>query len=97
VGGPGRPGGAVRVELPRSREPAILVRLAKDQLLAYCAICTHARCLVGFDPNSRLIVCACHGAEFDPRRGAAVVTGPAPRPLPRVELRVDHDAVYVQG
>jgi thiosulfate dehydrogenase [quinone] large subunit len=84
-------------ELPRSREPAILVRLAKDQLVAYRAICTHARCVVGFDPNSRLIVCACHGAEFDPRRGAAVVTGPAPRPLPRVELRVDHDAVYVQG
>jgi Rieske Fe-S protein len=46
--------------------------------VAYRAICTHARCLVGFDPNSRLIVCACHGAEFDPRRGAAVVAGPAP-------------------
>jgi thiosulfate dehydrogenase [quinone] large subunit len=90
-------GQAELFELPRSREPAIMVRLAKDQLVAYRAICTHARCLVGFDPNSRLIVCACHGAEFDPRRGAAVVAGPAPRPLPRVELRVDDDAVYVQG
>jgi thiosulfate dehydrogenase [quinone] large subunit len=90
-------GQAELFELPRSREPAILVRLAKDQLVAYRAICTHARCLVGFDPNSRLIVCACHGAEFDPCRGAAVVAGPAPRPLPRVELRVDDDAVYVQG
>lgn len=90
-------GQAQLFELPRSREPAIMVRLARDQLVAYSAICTHARCVVTFDPASRLIVCACHGAEFDPRRGAAVVTGPAPRPLPRVDLRVDRDAVYVQG
>jgi thiosulfate dehydrogenase (quinone) large subunit len=90
-------GQAQLFELPRSREPAIMVRLARDQLVAYGAICTHARCVVGFDPDSRLIVCACHGAEFDPRRGAAVVTGPAPRPLPRMDLRVDQGAVYVQG
>jgi thiosulfate dehydrogenase (quinone) large subunit len=89
-------GQAELFELPRSREPAIMVRLARDQLVAYSAICTHAKCVVGFDPASRLIVCACHGAEFDPRRGAAVVAGPAPRPLPRVDLRVDRDAVYVQ-
>jgi len=90
-------GQAELFELPRSGEPGIMVRLAQDQMVAYSAICTHARCVVGFDPDSRLIVCACHGAEFDPRRGAAVVTGPAPRPLPQVELRVDKDAVYVQG
>jgi thiosulfate dehydrogenase (quinone) large subunit len=90
-------GHAELFELPRSREPAIVVHLAQDQLVAYRAACTHARCVVGFDPNSRLVVCACHGAEFDPRRGAAVVAEPAPRPLPRVELRVDDDAVYVQG
>jgi thiosulfate dehydrogenase [quinone] large subunit len=90
-------GQAQLFELPRSREPAIMIRLAQDQLVAYGAICTHARCVVGFDPASRLIVCACHGAEFDPRRGAAVVAGPAPRPLPRVDLRIDRDAVYVQG
>lgn len=90
-------GQAELFELPRSGEPAIMIRLAKDQLVAYSAICTHARCVVAFDPDSRLIVCACHGAEFDPRRGAAVVSGPAPRPLPRVDLRVDQDAVYVHG
>jgi thiosulfate dehydrogenase (quinone) large subunit len=90
-------GQAELFELPRSREPAIMVRLAQDQLVAYSAICTHARCVVSFDPGSRLIVCACHGAEFDPRRGGAVVAGPAPRPLPRLDLRVDRNAVYVQG
>jgi thiosulfate dehydrogenase [quinone] large subunit len=90
-------GQASLFELPGSGEPAIMIRLAEDRLVAYSAICTHAKCIVSFDPDSRLLLCGCHGAEFDPRRGAAVVTGPAPRPLPRIALRVDRDAVYVQG
>ena len=86
------------VERPTSGLPAILVRLAEDRLVAYDAICTHARCVVGFDTDRRLIVCACHGAEFDPARGAAVVAGPAPRPLPPVKVRVDRDgAISIQG
>ena len=90
-------GQASLFELPGSGEPAIMIRLAEDRLVAYSAICTHAKCIVSFDPDSRLLLCGCHGAEFDPRRGAVVVTGPAPRPLPRIALRVDRDAVYVQG
>jgi thiosulfate dehydrogenase [quinone] large subunit len=85
-------------EQPASGMPAILVRLAEDRVVAYEAICTHAKCLVGFDPDRRLIVCACHGAEFDPGRGAAVVAGPAPRPLPPVNVRVDRDGtISIQG
>ena len=79
------------VDQPGSGIPAILVRLAKDRLVAFEAICTHAKCVVGFDTDQRLIVCACHGAEFDPSRQAAVVTGPAPRPLPPLKVRVDRD------
>lgn len=86
------------VEQPASGLPAILVRLADRQLVAYEAICTHAKCVVGFDSDRRLIVCACHGAEFDPGRGAAVVAGPAPRPLPPIQVRVDRDGtVSIQG
>lgn len=85
-------------EQPASGMPAILVRLTEDQLVAYEAICTHAKCVVGFDADRRLIVCACHGAEFDPGRGAAVVAGPAPRPLPPVKVRVDRDGtISIQG
>ena len=79
------------VDQPASGIPAILVRLAKDQVVAFEAICTHAKCVVGLDADRRLIVCACHGAEFDPSRQAAVVAGPAPRPLPPIKVRVDRD------
>jgi thiosulfate dehydrogenase (quinone) large subunit len=86
------------VEQPSSGIPAILIRLASDRVVAFEAICTHAKCVVDFDPGRRLIVCACHGAEFDPARGAAVVAGPAPRPLPPVKVRVDRNGtISIQG
>ena len=49
---------------------AVLVRLANDQVVAYSRTCTHAGCLVGYDPSNRILFCPCHGAEFDPARGA---------------------------
>jgi thiosulfate dehydrogenase [quinone] large subunit len=86
------------LEHPASGIPVILVRLAEDRVAAYEAICTHAKCVVGFDADRRLIVCNCHGAEFDPSRDATVVGGPAPRPLPPVNVRVGRDGtVSIQG
>jgi thiosulfate dehydrogenase [quinone] large subunit len=69
--------------------PAALVRLGQDQVVAFSRLCTHAGCLVGYDPSTRLLVCPCHGAEFDPARRAEVVAGPAPRPLAPVQVEVD--------
>ena len=79
-------------------DPAIVVRLSAVEVVAYGAICTHATCVVDFDADRRLIVCACHGAEFDPRRNAAVVAGPAPRPLPRLKSTIQADgSIYVEA
>jgi thiosulfate dehydrogenase [quinone] large subunit len=55
----------------------IAVRLSDHRVVAYRAGCTHAQCIVSFDPGRGLITCPCHGAEFDPGHGAAVVSGPA--------------------
>ena len=56
---------------------------------AMSAVCTHAGCLVGYDQQARLLVCPCHGAEFDPAHGAAPITGPAPTALPRIPVAID--------
>lgn len=69
--------------------PAALVRLGKNEVVAYSRVCTHAGCLVGYNPSSRVLFCPCHGAEFDPAHGAAVIAGPAPRPLPPVQVEID--------
>src|SRR4029450_1198650 len=66
--------------------PAALVRLSEESVVAYSRVCTHAGCLVGYAPSSRLLVCPCHGAEFDPARQGEVVAGPAPSPLTPVHV-----------
>jgi thiosulfate dehydrogenase [quinone] large subunit len=81
-------GQAVAFNDPASGLPAVAVRLAARQVVAYQAVCTHAGCTVAFDPTSGLLACPCHGAEFDPRQAGAVVSGPAPTPLAPVRIVV---------
>jgi thiosulfate dehydrogenase [quinone] large subunit len=70
-------------------EPAVLVRLAPHNVVAFSRICTHAGCEVGYDAGARLLVCPCHGAEFDPSRKARPVAGPAPSPLQGIRVVID--------
>ncbi|MBA2393969.1 MAG: Rieske 2Fe-2S domain-containing protein [Ktedonobacteraceae bacterium] len=80
---------SVAFTLPSSGDPGILVHLNDGKFVAYDALCTHAGCQVEYDPSQQLIVCPCHGAEFDPAKAAAVVAGPAPTPLTPVTIHVD--------
>jgi Rieske Fe-S protein len=34
------------------------------------------------------VSCSCHSSTFDPKDGARVVDGPAPRPLPALPLKI---------
>jgi Rieske Fe-S protein len=76
-----------------------LVRLAEDvpaSLVAFSAICTHLGCSVL--PNltaEGYILCPCHASLFDPAADAAVLTGPANRPLPALPLEIAADGVVV--
>lgn len=63
------------------------------RVAAYSATCTHLCCTVsdwiqrpfGSDPHGYLF-CPCHKSHYDPWNGAAVLAGPAPRPLPALPL-----------
>jgi rieske iron-sulfur protein len=60
---------------------------AADGVVAYTSICTHTGCDVDdWEPAQRLLACQCHSSQFDPRDGAKVIDGPAPRPLPALPL-----------
>ncbi len=67
----------------------MLVRLANDSVVAYSRVCTHAGCLVGYDSSNHILICPCHGAEFDPAHGATPIAGPAPSALQRINVVLD--------
>jgi Rieske Fe-S protein len=64
---------------------------AADGIVAYSAICAHAGCPVtGWEKQEEgdkdVFKCPCHNSEYDPRQGAEVVFGPAPRRLAALPL-----------
>jgi rieske iron-sulfur protein len=69
---------------------------AADGVVAYSAICTHQGCPVNmWSDEKKAFVCSCHGSIYDPRDSAAVLWGPAPRPLPSLGLQLVDDAPVV--
>jgi rieske iron-sulfur protein len=69
---------------------------AAEGVVAYSAVCTHQACPVNMWSKARDgVVCSCHGSVYDPKNGAAVVDGPAPRPLPSLGLKIADGAVAV--
>ncbi len=75
-----------------------LVRLAEDLpggLVAFSAICTHLGCTVLPNLTEGNILCPCHASLFDPAQDAAVIRGPANRPLPALPIEVSDDGQIV--
>ena len=71
----------------RARETVFLVWDGASAVQAMSATCTHLGCQVQWDAEGRRFRCPCHGGVFD--AGGRVVSGPPPRPLDRVEARID--------
>ena len=73
---------------------------AADGIVAYSVVCTHAGCPItawvkqeAGDKN--VLKCMCHNSEFDPRKSAQVVFGPAPRRLAALPLAISDGSLTV--
>lgn len=72
--------------------------LAVDGVVAYSGVCTHTGCSVTeWSVEARNFLCPCHASQFDPRHGASVIGGPAPRPLPMLPLGLAENILTVAG
>lgn len=75
-----------------------VVSFAAEGVVAYSGVCTHTGCPVSqWNADAKHLVCPCHGSEFDPADRARVTTGPAPRRLAVLPLRLDGDELVVRG
>lgn len=74
-------------------KPGLIVRTAGGDLKAFSASCTHLACIVQYDPDSKMIICACHNGIYD--LTGKNVSGPPPRPLEEFTVNVKGDDVTV--
>jgi len=67
-----------------------------DNIVAYSRICTHVGCPVGlYEQTTHHLLCPCHQSTFNAAKGAEVIFGPAPRPLPQLPITVDAQGYLV--
>ena len=88
------PAGALRQVEVEGR--AVCVGRTAGGWVAFADTCTHEECsLAGGELDGGVIVCPCHGSEFDVRTGD-VLTPPALDPLPIYEAREENGALLVR-
>lgn len=74
--------------------PFFVVRLDEARIVAVSAVCTHVRCILGFDRDKKTIVCPCHDGRFD--LSGNVLSGPPQRPLPTYSVSVRAGEIFVR-
>ena len=82
-------GQAMAAKTPDGTE-IIVARTGDNAAAAFSAICTHQGCAVA--PQGADLKCPCHGSVFDALTGA-VKNGPAKKPLPSVNVKVQNGQV----
>lgn len=73
-------------------EESVYLRRRGDLIDAVSAICTHTGCLVQRISNG--FGCPCHRSDFDEE--GVPLSGPAPRPLDRLETRIEGDRLKLR-
>jgi cytochrome b6-f complex iron-sulfur subunit len=73
--------------------PAIVINHSRLGILAFTRVCTHLGCLVEYDKENNQLICPCHAGTFDLEGN--VTSGPPPKPLQKLPLRVEGDSISI--
>ena len=80
------------VVIPNQEKKAFVIGAANG-VYALSAVCTHLGCITRYKSDEGVIACPCHGSRFDLEGN--VVHGPAPRPLPWLDVSKDSNGNLV--
>jgi cytochrome b6-f complex iron-sulfur subunit len=83
--------GGVRVGMLGGK-PAVVSR-RHGEFTALSAVCTHLGCTVAFQASENIFQCPCHGGKYG--RDGAVIAGPPPQPLERLNIKVEDDKIVL--
>jgi menaquinol-cytochrome c reductase iron-sulfur subunit len=72
---------------------AWVVKKGADQVIAFSPQCTHLGCAYHWDDGTHTFICPCHTSAF--AMDGKVLSGPAPRPLDRFEVKIDNGKVQL--
>jgi thiosulfate dehydrogenase [quinone] large subunit len=81
---------SARFTIPSSGDPGILIHTAAGDFVGYDAVCPHMGCTVGYSSSAKVIVCPCHGSEFQVSNGDVII-GPAPHGLAKLAIVEESD------
>jgi Rieske Fe-S protein len=76
------------------KESVVFIDKVGDEYRALSATCTHLGCRVAWDGAESRYKCPCHGGIFD--RSGAVVSGPPPRGLQTLPVRVNPETAEIE-
>jgi thiosulfate dehydrogenase (quinone) large subunit len=76
---------AASFTIPSNGDPGIVIHTVSGDFVAYNAVCPHMGCTVGYSSANKIIVCPCHGSEFEVSDGDVIV-GPAPHGLTKLKV-----------
>jgi Rieske Fe-S protein len=87
--------GSYLFDYPTPNDPAILLRLGEESVIAFSQKCTHLGCVVYWAPEEERLLCPCHEGVFNLE--GRPVAGPPDRPLGRIDVEVRGGTVWALG
>ena len=77
-----------------AKAAAWLRRESEDKLVAFSAHCSHLGCPVRWEDKAQLFLCPCHGGVY--YKDGTVGAGPPPKPLTKIEVRINRNDVEIK-
>lgn len=75
------------------KNTAWVIRTGDQDVIALAPQCTHLGCAYHWAEQTREFVCPCHTSAFS--MDGKVLTGPAPRPLDRYDIKVENNRLMI--